>query len=316
MNEIVLRPFYWCNYQPNIVIAIFLKLYCNNTLVISKENLGSCETLFNGFIAKLMDSIQIDNMYLEENESAISLISKKEDNDKFVLYIDKDKYTMFANKKITYRDHFLQKFRTYLNSLRNNELKDYTKNQPSWSTLSKGFIKEIDTTCILQDYKLFGLMYIQVVANYILNHAIGINWININPNLKDNCDILDDSSWNVSLSISLKNFMQKAKDGNYIEPDTNKPIKYTARELKFINYLKDNVGSESYRIEQNEILEALNPDGHIDGIVCKNPRKYVSNFISRLNKKYLHNTGHKLIECKEFRNCYVVFNTFEDNEDF
>lgn len=306
MQEITLQPLSSIQYQPNIVIAILLGIYTGHDcrFIINKGELGSSEPNFNKFIDTLIDSVKIKNLY--------PLIDKIEDRNAITLKVDGFRFDPKVQREVEYKHYYREMLKDYVEKFHSDSLTDSLVNLPSWKTLYNNFLNSIDRSCILKDYKMNGLEFIQLIAYFVVNHDIGVRWIKILPKFNENDDILADSSWEVTMSLSLYSFIHNIEErkAKKEESKAKKLIKYTAKEVKFINYVEENIGYESLRIEPEEVLEVLNPDGHAEGIPCKNPKKYVSNFISRLNKKYLYNTGRKLIECKEFRNCYVALNNF------
>ena len=76
------------------------------------------------------------------------------------------------------------------------------------------------------------------------------------------------------------------------------------------------MSEDGCKIPPEDILETLNTEWYENSKIYKNYKKYVSNFVSRLNKKYVHNTGHKLFESKDFKDCYYAPNYYEESEEF
>ena len=307
MEDITLQPLDSRQYQPNIVIAILLGIYSSrdNRFVIYKDKLGSSEQYFNKFIDAIIDTVKIKNLY--------PLIDKIEDKDTITLKIDGFRYDQNAQREVFYTQYFKEMFKDYLDNLRADSLKSKFINMPSWKTLDEKFINTIDTSCILSDYKLQGLQFIQLIAYHILNSGIRFNWFELKHKFTENDDILADTSWEVHMSLRLNNLFPDTKNKKEEEEtqiETKKLVKYSAKEMLFMKYVEDHMGYDGLRIQPDEVLEALNPDGHIDGVICKNPNKYVSNFISRLNKKYLHNKGQRFVAYKEFLNSYYISNIF------
>lgn len=319
MSEIVINPIDSKFYQPNIVIAIFLCLYKSEIVKLSKKHLGTYEADFHDFIDKLINSVKIDkytNLY--ENHEKVSLISKEEDNDYITLFIDKNKHTGVGREKVNYTKHFARLFKKYLNLLRTDSLIDEVKNMPSWETLSNNFKNSIDKTCNLKDYKIYDLGQIQAIAYYRLNNEIGVTSIEVEPTPHGDSFTLEDSSWNIKITLSLKNFFKYLNyhETKPVKKEPIEPIKYSARELEVITLVHDSMEEEGCKIAPEDILDTLNPDWRGNPNRYKNSKKYVSNFISRLNKKYLHNTGHKLFDGKDFRDCYYAYNYHEEIEEF
>ena len=312
MKEITLLSLDSIQYQPNIVIAILLALYSSitHTLVISKKNLGTNEQYFNRFIEILVNTIKIRDLY--------PLIDKVESKDCVTLKVDGFRYDHKTQRKIQYTTFLSEMIKRYCNLFREDSLVSKTKNMPSWKTLSSDFINSIDTTCNLNDYKVFDMKHIHTIAYYVTTENLRIRDFVIEPNLKENSDILEDSSWNIVVSLLIKYFLSyiEKKEKFVEEVKSRKKLDYTARELKLLAYVKQNMEYEGCRISPEEILEAISPDGDMSSVNTTNRYKFVSNFVSKLNKKYLHNTGRKLFSAKEFKDCYWVPYYREENEEF
>ena len=319
MSEIVIKPIDSKFYQPNIVIAIFLCLYKSEIVKLSKKHIGTYEVEFHDFIDKLINSVKIyKSPYLYGNYEELTLISKEEDNDNITLFIDKNKHTGVNKNKVSYTKHFSRLLKKYLTLLKTDNLHDEVRNMPSWETISSNFINEIDKTCNLKDYKIFDLKHIQAITYYKLNNELGLTKIELEPMLNNSNDILKDSSWNIKITLSLKNFFKflNYHETKPVKKEPIEPIKYSARELEVIILVHDSMEEEGCKIAPEDILDTLNPDWRGNPDRYKNPKKYVSNFISRLNKKCLHNTGHKLFDGKDFKDCYFAYNYHEEIEEF
>lgn len=312
MKEITLLSLDSIQYQPNIVIAILLALYSSHThtWVIRKSMLGTNEPYFNKFIDTLIDNVKIKNLY--------PLIDKIEDKDTITLKIDGFRYDQSVQREIQYTKYFSDMFKKYCNYFKEDWLENSEKNMPSWKTLSSDFINSIDTTCNLNDYKIFTLKYIQVIAYYVIYEGLYINYFKIEPNLEEGSNIIEDSSWKIRISLSVKYFISyiQRKEKEAQEIKSRKKLNYSARELKLIYYVKQSMEYKGCRISPEEILEAISPDGDMSSVNTTNRYKFVSNFVSKLNKKYLHNTGRKLFSAKEFKDCYWVPYYREENEEF
>ena len=305
MKEICLDKIDSMRYQPNIVIAILLALYSkvNNTLIISKMNLGANEQYFNSFIETLINTIKISNY---------PLIDKVEDSDTVTLKVEGTRFDIKSEREILYKQTLTEYLTKYIEYFRQDMLSDDIRNMPSWETYATNFINDIDTTCNLNNYKMFTLEHIQPIAYYVIKNKLYLNEIDILPNLTANADILEDSSWTIKLVLSLKNFIKSLAKKEAIEEElkTKKKLKYSARELKLINYINEHMDYDYCRIAPEEALEVISPDraSHPQIYNKSDSRKFVSNFIHRLNKKYEYNTGHKLIVSKEFKDCYIIPN--------
>lgn len=312
MKEICLDKIDSMRYQPNIVIAILLALYSSitHTLVISKKNLGTNEQYFNRFIEILVNTIKIRDLY--------PLIDKVESKDCVTLKVDGFRYDHKTQRNIQYTTFLSEMIKRYCNLFREDSLVSKTKNMPSWKTLSSDFINSIDTTCNLNDYKVFDMKHIHTIAYYVTTENLRIRDFVIEPNLKENSDILEDSSWNIVVSLLIKYFLSyiEKKEKFIEEVKSRKKLDYTARELKLLTYVRQNMEYEGCRISPEEILEAISPDGDMSSVNTTNRYKFVSNFVSKLNKKYLHNTGRKLFSAKEFKDCYWVPYYREESEEF
>jgi hypothetical protein len=153
-----------------------------------------------------------------------------------------------------------------------------------------------------------------------LKQNISIKSIELIPKLDNNSDILEDGAWNIRLVLSLKQFMKKLREKEGIEKElkTKKKIDYSAREYELMKYIEDNMDYEGCKISPEEVLEIINPDRASHCMFHEKAKldKYVSNFISRFNKKYFNNNGRKLFVTKAFKDSYFVPNPNEESEEF
>ncbi len=319
MNDIVINSLESEYYQPNILIAIFIALYKSAEITLSKKNLGNFEVEFNNFINEVINSVKIYTCSkYSYDEKCLPAISKRENEYSVTLYIDKNKYAQLYNgKEISYIQQFSLYFKKYLNLLKKDELRDEVINMPSWETLSTNFLNSIDKRCNLKDYKIFGFEHLQAIAYYMVYNNLKVKKIEIEPLFHNNNNILEESSWNVKITLSLKMFFK------YFSYNNSKPLtiekitpqKYSLKEQIIINLVHEYMREDGCKIPLEDILEKINPDWDENSKIYKNYKKYVSNLISRLNKKYLHNMGHKLIQGKDSQGYFIAYNYNEEIEE-
>lgn len=319
MNEIVINSINSKCYQPNIIIAIFLILYKSAEIIFYKKHLENSEAEFTDFIDKLINSVKVNKYFSYSGDKEyLHIISKKENDISITLYIDKNKYHDLNYEKISYIQQFSLYFKKYLSLLKTDDLHDEIRNMPSWETLSTNFINSIDKSCNPKDYKIFGVEHIQAIAYYMVNNVLKVKKIEIAPNPHNNSNFLEDVSWNIKITLSLKMFFKYFKYNNSksLIIEQVEPIKYSIKERKIIELVHREMSEDGCKIPPEDILETLNTEWYENSKIYKNYKKYVSNFVSRLNKKYVHNTGHKLFESKDFKDCYYAPNYYEESEEF
>ena len=318
MNEIVINSINSKCYQPNIVIAIFLILYKSAEIIFYKKHLENSEAEFTDFIDKLINSVKVNKYFSYSGDKEyLHIISKKENDISITLYIDKNKYHDLNYEKISYIQQFSLYFKKYLSLLKTDDLHDEIRNMPSWETLSTNFINSIDKSCNPKDYKIFGFEHIQAIAYYMVNNALKVKKIEIAPNPHNNSNFLEDVSWNIKITLSLKMFFKYFNYNNSksltIEQVTQQ--RYSLKEQIIINLVHEYMREDGCKIPLEDILEKINPDWDENTKIYKNYKKYVSNLVSRLNKKYLHNMGHKLIQGKDSQGYFIAYNYNEEIEE-
>lgn len=292
MNKFELTD-YPKSYLPNVLIAILGKL---------------CITSFNNYISievKQDDLKQDLKTELEEffTLNGKCLIDFTEEDNTIILNLKQNDYVLvkhlyLGDERVVCDDFIKDYVKEYVKELMRDELIDENVNKDSWRTISERFLKSIDTTKNAHDYKIFSLEYSPVIVAYSLNKFINISKIFLRYTSNNVMNIWDDAGWEVKFVLSLNPLIRKIKgnNGEYTE-------NYTPKEQKVLNLVEHYVSNGESYITPEEILDVLYGEKRIN---YKERRKYLSNFISRLNKKVVANTGHRLFEWKCFNDVYKI----------
>lgn len=283
-------------YQPNIFIAILLGLYLDwyniftidiseNPTDIQIENfVKELESAFNvngvPLVKILKDSISI-KITINQHDSVLDTYGNKIECKKFI-------------------ENYLKKYTDYFER---ELLEDEFINRPSWKTLSTRFINSIDKECNLNNYKIFTLEHMQVITTYCFKRLVYLKQLIIRPIIEENTNLHDYKYWKVRCILSVKPLIRML-NGKIKEHK----VKYSAREQQLLDYIE--TYSEN-KISPEDLLDIIIPGE--DFIEYSSKKKYLSNFISRLNKKFLANTGYKRFSGKVFNDVYKIEFIPEEN---
>ena len=287
-------------YQPNIFVAILLGLYATreNSITIIKNNEPKLKVFIEDLkVAFLVNGKSLVNFI--EDDSSVKISIKTDD---FVL---KNKHSYLSNlniddefENISCKEFFKDYVKRYAKSFYEDNLEDEHENKLSWETCATSFIDSIDKKYNLNDYKIFDIKSIHVILVYCDKKLINGVKIELTPKKVSKKSLYDDSAWDVKLTVGLKTLIRSIKG----ETEPVK-FKYTDRELRVLEEIQQYLHDEVPAINPEELIDLIDLQGYRDYAKSK---KYLSNFISRLNKKFYKNTGHKRFKEKVFNDNYLI----------
>ena len=282
-------------YQPNILISMLLGLYAdkNNSLsieVTQEDALKAIET-------KIINAFTVNGK---------SLIEITKNNNKIILNVNKNdiiecKHSIcdIVMKENIKCKQFIERYISdYAHKFKTDGLIDEKINIDSWDTISKKFIDSIDIEKNPNDYKIFDIKYAPVILVYYFDKKIYLSKIELKYISKDYTNIFDSNYWEIKYVLGIKSLLR------IINGDKEKTItKYSIREQKILDLVEHHIELNDLYIAPEDLLDIIDDKGTK---TYEKQKKYISNFISRLNKKFMANTGQKRFCGKIFNDVYKI----------